>query len=393
MRAALTTALRLWESKAVDGEGKIGANVRQRVYALASRLLAGALVAAVWTGVSSSNASKSSQLLTAGAITWLSAATATSWKDAWAVGQSSAPRGKTTRTVIEHWNGTAWKLRSSPNVAIHNFLADVAAVSAGRAWAVGYSYGTPAHRDSGPPGPLIERWNGAAWKVVAGPNVEADLAGVAATSATNAWAVGFSSGRTLIEHWNGSTWKLQPSPNVGAGPNQLVDVAATSATNAWAVGFRDTSSAARPLIEHWNGKVWKVQSIPKVGIQLQGVAATSASNAWAVGGSLIERWNGKAWKVESSPDVGIGLYGVAAISGTDAWAVGHRGDRPVIVHWDGTAWEVQSGPAVSGSSLQGVAATSADNAWAVGLQGGSHSRTLIEHWDQTAWEVQPSPNP
>jgi hypothetical protein len=71
---------------------------------------------------------------------------------------------------------------------------------------------------------------------------------VAAASASNAWAVGvrWTAGevaRTLIEHWNGSSWTIVASPNIGTVQDQLVAVAATSSTNAWAVGFRDTNGA------------------------------------------------------------------------------------------------------------------------------------------------------
>src|SRR5215472_7971516 len=49
------------------------------------------------------------------------------------------------------------------------------------------------------------------------------LAGVAATSATNAWAVGYTdTDTTLIVHWNGKVWKRQPSPPAGAYHLQAV---------------------------------------------------------------------------------------------------------------------------------------------------------------------------
>src|SRR5689334_8733561 len=57
--------------------------------------------------------------------------------------------------------------------------------------------------------------------------------GVAATSASNAWAVGGNNGFTLIAHWNGTGWKKVPSPNGSNGANNLEGVAATSASNAW----------------------------------------------------------------------------------------------------------------------------------------------------------------
>jgi hypothetical protein len=33
-------------------------------------------------------------------------------------------------------------------------------------------------------------------------------------------------------------------------------VAATSAQNAWAVGWTDTTTGTKTLILHWNGKTW-----------------------------------------------------------------------------------------------------------------------------------------
>jgi hypothetical protein len=73
-------------------------------------------------------------------------------------------------------------------------------------------------------------WNGTAWKQQPSPSQGhvSDLVGVAATSATNAWAVGGA----LIVHWNGTTWKRQPSPT----PTPTVFLYGAAATNVWAVG-------------------------------------------------------------------------------------------------------------------------------------------------------------
>src|SRR5258707_9607436 len=70
------------------------------------------------------------------------------------------------------------------------------------------------------------------------------VAGVAATSSCNAWAVGGylphgSFERTLIQRWNGTAWRLQRSPNPGGTTayDQLSGVAATTSASAWAVGY------------------------------------------------------------------------------------------------------------------------------------------------------------
>jgi hypothetical protein len=153
---------------------------------------------------------------------------------------------------------------------------------------------------------LILHWNGQSWNVVPSPadsSNDAVLISVAATSRTNAWAVGDMSGRMVILHWKGQAWKIVPSPN---GPYGLADVAATSASNAWAVGSNNSktcNTCSQPVTEHWNGQSWKVVRSPTFGYtyhkgnSLLGVAATSAANAWAVGTvgnhDVIERWNGK----------------------------------------------------------------------------------------------------
>lgn len=88
-----------------------------------------------------------------------------------------------------------------------------------------------------------------------------ELAGVAATSARNAWAVGSAdSGRTLIARWNGRAWKQVPGPR-----GRLSAVAATSARSAWAVGYITTKTSVKTLAERWNGRVWKRVPSPTPG--------------------------------------------------------------------------------------------------------------------------------
>jgi len=226
--------------------------------------------------------------------------------------------------------------------------------------------------------------------------VTGQLFGVAATSATNAWAVGTGSGaKTLILRWNGTSWTQVASPSPGSG-GSLARVAATSASNAWAVG----TAGGKALILRWNGTAWKQVPSPSPagGAALAGVAATSATNAWAVGSSgtgttLIERWNGKTWMQVPSPTPSRGrLFGVAATSASSAWAVGMT--RPssgpgktLILRWNGTAWtRIPSPSPGADGSLNDVAATSARNAWAVGVSAATRNATgVIEHWDGNSW--------
>jgi hypothetical protein len=296
-----------------------------------------------------------------------------------------------------------------------NELATVTVVSPCNAWAVGYY-----RDDAGDTFTLVLRWNGTAWKHQRSPSPEGVdyLAGVVATSATNAWAVGGSLGDTLVLHWNGTAWKQQPSPSPGSWEDLLHGVDATSATNAWAVGSTSsiTGGYQRTLVLRWNGRAWAHQLSPSVGTGdtgLLGVAATSPTNAWAVGysyddgvsnnRSLVLRWNGTAWKHQASPNVGTNdnvLSEVAATSPTNAWAVGYYVDgaghfRTLVLHWNGTGWTRKPSPNVgtNSNSLYAVSAISATDAWAVGYYYDDEGiyRSLVLHWNGTAWKRQPSP--
>ncbi len=311
------------------------------------------------------------------------------------------------RTVIERWNGKAWRLQASPDPGGTNdsYLSGVAAASAHDAWAVGY-YEKKQATDLA----LIEHWDGKSWKTEtssSGSHVSG-LSGVAATSASNAWAVGYlhnGTDKPLIEHWNGKAWHTQKSPNPSApgGDAYLDGVAGASPDNAWAVGDYYNGTVDQTLIEHWNGKSWKVQPSPNPSGSsnnnyLDGVTATGANNAWAVGFSdygaidqtVIEHWNGKTWKVQpsvdpSGPSQDNLLLGVAATSPKNAWAVGwdinSSAAQTMVQHWNGHEWTMQaSANPGRGAAVYGVTAVSSHNAWAVGARSTKTvQRSLIEH--------------
>ncbi len=317
--------------------------------------------------------------------------------NAWAVGAYFNDQNEDFgQTLIEHWNGSSWKQVPSPSpggTAETNILFGVDAVSRANIWAVGrYSH-------SGADLTLIEHWNGTAWKQVPSPNVTSAniLYSVTAVSAADVWAVGgyFNSAdveQTLIEHWNGTTWKRVPSPNPGGSSNGnfLFGVTAVSSANVWAVGgyVIGTAFVHKTLILHWNGTAWKQVPSPNPSSTdniLNGAGASSASNAWAVGEyfnsagviqTLTEHWNGTAWKQVPSPNPGGShtnlLNGVTATSAANAWAVGYyfngTANRTLIEHWNGTAWKQVASPNPSSSDniLYGVGASSASNLWAVG---------------------------
>jgi hypothetical protein len=58
-----------------------------------------------------------------------------------------------------------------------------------------------------------------------------ELHGVAATSASSAWAVGGQGGQPLTLRWNGTAWARQASPALASG-GVLAAVSAISARDA-----------------------------------------------------------------------------------------------------------------------------------------------------------------
>jgi hypothetical protein len=307
-----------------------------------------------------------------------------------------------------------WYIQSSPNPGlVRNVLNGVAMNGTTNAWAVGFY----TNSSGGSRRTLVEHYDGIAWSQQSSPNANGghnQLLAVKATSGTNVWAVGwynvYAPGlerRTLIEHYDGSAWSRQGSPSYVGEDNTLEGVAATSSTNAWAVGYTDTpNSAAQTLVEHYDGTSWAIQSSPNGFCDnlLHGVGASSDTNAWAVGQcgviiptALAMHYDGSSWTIQSTAVNGAALYAVTVRSSTDAWAVGADDSyKGLIEHYDGTSWTSVPTPQVgSPEYLYGVRASSSSNAYAVGEyydSGLGKYQTLVLHWDGVSWTQQSSPS-
>ncbi len=312
-----------------------------------------------------------------------------------------------------------WNVVTSPNVKSTNMLTAVTAVSANDVWAVGYSEGAKFT-----PQPLIEHWDGSSWKVITSPTIKhgAALYGIAAVSANDIWAVGnefnvhFFNGKGLAEHWNGSKWSEVPNPG-GIGSGSIFHgVTAIASNDVWAAGlyyYTTNGSLFFTFAEHWNGTKWSEVSppMPTQNDSFAGISAISDKDIWAVGASfgihpntatLAEHWDGSQWSFASTPNVGkiSQLNGVASVSTNDVWAVGQSGNssspKALIENWNGSSWSIASNPgsSMNGTLLNGVAALSANNVWAVGQSTNKSgvSQTFIEHWDGTKWSIVSSPN-
>jgi hypothetical protein len=304
--------------------------------------------------------------------------------DAWSVGMRQPPNGSPS-PLAEHWDGTSWTAVPVPATPTGGGELDgVSAVSTNDVWAVG---------DSSGQGPVIRHWNGTSWTAVppaSPPGTQHPgsdrLNDLAATPTGQAWAVGLFSDWdapgpvTLIEGWDGTKWSRMTSPSPGVYSNTLNGVAAVSATDAWAVGWYLGDQGNVALALHWNGKAWTRSTMkpPPGNTELQGVTAVSASDVWAVGTNegrpLVMHWDGVRWRTLSSPALTSSwLQTVSADGRGGVWAAGYQMtddgtvSRPLFLHWDGSRWTtgtseepegVVYGLAPSGTSVWAVGTTS-----------------------------------
>jgi hypothetical protein len=303
-------------------------------------------------------------------------------RDAWAVGLRLGGPCQ-YRTLAERW-GDSWTVVQSPNVpGVNTVLNGVAMVSARDVWAVGQSSCPTVQRGR----TLVEHWDGSRWRIVPSPNAGRafdTLAAVEAVSATDVWAVGSSVtgsvGSGLVEHWDGHAWTVVPSPRA-TSTDSLEAVSASSGAEVWAVGSGVSGPADSPLAMRWDGAGWKVVPVPTPGGAhgfLFGVAAVSPAEAWAVGGyrpgggglqPLLERWDGTAWRVVPAPDVGgfAALNDVARGPGGALGAVGFTVNEveslPVVLRRSPRGWVQAQAP--PGTDLQAVSAVGEAELWAV----------------------------
>jgi hypothetical protein len=314
---------------------------------------------------------------------------------------------------------TTWTVLTTPNRGtVANELYGVAALSPTAAFAVGSWYDASLAS----PRTLVQRWNGTGWTTVASPNVTAfynELLGVDASSATDAWAVGYANGspgvngapsNTLAMRWNGTAWSVVATPNPGVRTRELYGVRALSDTDAWAVGwYYDVSSVAEALILHWNGTAWSQVPLSgpgDAGDYLAAVSGVASNDVWAVGSynntgdarglrhPLAVHYDGTAWTVAPMPETAAGGYlrAVTALASDDVWAVGSKNGyrTPIAYHWNGTAWTEMPTAALAGATgnnlFYGVAGTASNQVWAVGYQSGATGpQPLVQRWNGTAF--------
>ena len=258
-----------------------------------------------------------------------------------------------TDVFVARWNGTTWSTvadvpnppGNDPSGLTLSYLTDISCVSAAMCFAVGSHYTSSTGNT-----PLIERWDGAAWTIVSGPETSnVALEAVSCLSASSCFAVGFGG---VIERFDGTSWSVAPSPLTNL--DNLFSISCNASTNCFASGYAtDLAGFEDPtatLVVRWDGTTWSIVPSPTPAkaqtAELFGVTCPSASKCMAVGhyslaapdddvrptSTLVEQWNGASWSIVPSvtPHVAAfpaspvesDLFGVSSAPGTGCVAVG-----------------------------------------------------------------------
>ncbi len=163
--------------------------------------------------------------------------------------------------IALRWHANSWSVVPIANEGQTSPLYGIDCVTKTFCVAVGWTVPSGANFYD----PLIEEWDGSAWSIVPGPDVEGELFSVSCSTESSCEAVGDNYGPTvtsLIESWNGTTWQATPSPGGGSG-QVLSGVDCYSQTVCLAVGTAESLNS-QDVVLKWKSNAWTVATAPDV---------------------------------------------------------------------------------------------------------------------------------
>jgi len=311
----------------------------------------------------------------------LTGVTCAAANDCWAVGSyRNGPNAEglfNYPSLILHWDGTQWSVVSAPATGGNqDFLYQVTCTTSSNCWSVGYTSGPSP---LGPFQTLIEQWDGTSWKIITSPNTSAAnnnyLFSVSCASSSDCRAAGYSNvpeagnAQTLVLHWDGATWSMDSTPNVDLeGNNAFFGIACPSSSTCFGAGYYNGTSAIQTLIEGWDGNSWAVTDSPNTSATqpnvLNFVVCSSAYDCWAVGYSqdgsstqhtLIEHFSvptvplGSIVSRKTHGSAGIFDIDLTSGSGIECRSGGTNGDYTLIFTFANPLTSVDGASLTSGA--------------------------------------------
>lgn len=284
-------------------------------------------------------------------------------------------KGFTGHELAESWNGKIWTPSEPPAKASEQTeLMGVSCPSAKTCVAVGIY---EPNLNLGLIAAVVEQWNGVKWTEVkpALPSGLPDfslLDSVSCPSVRQCVAVGYvatgvDTGSPLIESWNGKAWKRVAAPSPAAGPGGVLSsVSCVSAVSCVAVGEKFGTSKESGFAQSWNGRAWTLASVPwakgTANSVLTGVSCPAQKDCVAVGATSVAdsvanfgraaaaTWNGKTWTVVPVPAPAKGkssmLGGISCPRAASCVAAGKAGPTGTTAghglsgFWNGKRWRL-----------------------------------------------------
>jgi hypothetical protein len=246
----------------------------------------------------------------------------------------------------------------------------------------------------------------ARWRVsYVSPNNVSLFVDAVAFSARDVWAAGdvFPPGpvtaqRPILRRWNGKAWGVVALPRKFSHA-ALFAMAASSPTDVWVFGqWRNAQGLdGHAFALRWTG-VWSVVGFWPTYKIVNSAVVSGPKNAWIFGGLGLRHFNGLGW---TKFKLSYSLIRASAISANDIWAVGddNATGKPVLSRWHNGQWVLHALPPIAssppGPAVNDVLARSDQDVWVVGGTETAHGalRPLALHWHSGAWTTFTVPGP
>ena len=270
--------------------------------------------------------------------------------EGWAVGIYQ-PTITCSGSFLLHYTGGQW--RQDTTLADTDFRS-ITFVSPTNGWAAGVKCGDRTST------PGIYHYDGATWTAVAIPAGFHAITQVVMTSASNGWAIGYTSSGGGLLHYDGHTWTDTSSLISNPGELNYSNIAMVSASDGWlaAADFANSpqeGSPAKSILFHYDGTQWRKQTTELDAIQLgavNGLSIAPSGNGWLIDsdpGSAVYffQLSGGTWKQVSNPISAsftqVAITGVFTFSANDAWVIGdgqvNNQNQTVFLHYHNGSWE------------------------------------------------------
>ena len=244
-------------------------------------------------------------------------------------------------TAAQAASAPHWQVSYRSHSAVPDGLSSVTAPGKRDAWAVGITT-----RRNGTTRPLVLHWNGSAWrKQVMPASFRPQFA--ESSSPDDVWIFG-QTGSMEARVWDGSTWTAVPMPQISGAP-----FAVLGRSDVWADGETScTPTACTSTVWHWDGAAWASVQVPGYVQDIAGAGKAAwvltltrlrnIASGRPTGRPVIYRATGGKLTRVTAPGQRVWEFAsLAASPGGQLWldaSPGYNKNATLLFHWTGRTW-------------------------------------------------------